>query len=218
MDSESNTSPAPVAGYRHPATCLLLGFLVASFLTLNIWGTRRYNRAEHGFPWAWMVRGDGSDIDFLPNREPPWPDSSAQLPLEWFLAEISRVDWFNSWILLGTVAIGAVDFLLARRCFDYAFGRRATPFYQFGLGKLLIALSVVAVVFAVATERRVILAAEMVVTMSMPFAILGIAAWAADRRRRRQAEVVRYWAAILSPPARRHREPTAGAVSGGANL
>jgi hypothetical protein len=166
----------PYAGRRcrHTVTCLLLGLFLASFLTLNFWGHWGGQGVDHGFPSEWMSR----NVDRGPTDRVDW---RAKLPLEWFAGDFSRVTWFGVRTLAIATAWGVGLFALLRRAGDVLFGFQAEPFYRFGLGRLLLAVSAIAVLFAAATESRVMAGARVVFVATLlyiPLAALGVVvAW-----------------------------------------
>jgi len=210
MDSETKRRRDAKTRYRHPATCLLMGLILSSYLTLNFWNPN----GSHGFPLTWVHRSVPDDelaarrasafspfayYGRAPQEKPKsrgdWSRFRAALPLEWFTGDFSRVTSFSYLNFLISATVGACLFVFPLWWFDRLFGRRAQPFYRFGLGRLLLGISLAAVLFALATESRVLFVAKAIVILAVPAIWLGISTWVVERER-----------AIVRDVARRRRE------------
>jgi len=198
MSSEPTRRSAPLpARHRHPVTCLLTGIVLSSYLTLNFWNAE----GDHGFPFVWMTRETASDAalashNFLvkligeqPRTEKKteskvtWERCRSALPLEFFRGDLSRVREFSIPLFLVASVLGTVLIYFPYRWFDWFFGRRAQPFYRFGLGRLLIGVSAAAVFFALTNESRTLMLAKGIVILAVPATWLGISTWVVQRER-----------------------------------
>jgi hypothetical protein len=184
--------PSVGGRYRHAATCLLLWLSLSSYVTLNFWGHHGAKGMDHGFPSEWMTRR----VDDLPDDR---ADLRARLPLEWLGGDFSRVAVIDVRHLTSAVVWGAAIFVLLRRAGDVLFGRRAEPFYRFGLGRLLSVVAAIAVLFAVAAKIGIVESAQIALITTLLFVPLGavgvVVEWYDRRtrrvlRERRQKEVV----------------------------
>jgi hypothetical protein len=184
-DEPARDRPCAGRPCRHTVTCLLLGLFLTSFLTLNFWGHWGGQVVDHGFPSEWMSR----NVDRGPTGRVDW---RAKLPLEWFAGDFSRVTWIGMQPLAIATAWAVGLVALLRRAGDILFGFQAEPFYRFGLGRLLFAVSAIAALFAVATESRVMAGAQVVFVATLlyiPLAALGVVvAWYERRTLQRLQE------------------------------
>ena len=156
--SASSGNQAAGPRYRHPATVLLLGLILVSYLVLV---------------------GDAM-------RQPPPGTCGTTEHRSWFGAFLYYVPHLdrNALALLLVAAVPGIPlFVFARSWFDRYFGRRPEPFYRFGLRVLLVSMGGAAVLFALTARERVEFAAGAVVALAIPIAVMGIAVWVSDRER-----------------------------------
>jgi hypothetical protein len=118
-----------------------------------------------------------------PKPRTSWARVRAALPLEFFAGDFSRVESFSILTFMVALTIGGFLVYFPFRWFDWFFGRRVQPCYRFGLGRLLMGLTAVAVFFAFTNESRTLFLGKLIVVLAVPAAWLGISTWVVRRER-----------------------------------